>query len=137
MVHARVGPSTIHGLGLIAQEFIPCGAAVWEMRSGFDLEFTTKDLQSFPPPVRDQILRYSEGDYDPQRDCYTLCGDDARFTNHSNNPNTASVDDGRITMATRDIQTGEEITWDYRSWGVTPAWLNKTTGSQTRSVKGM
>jgi len=42
--------------------------------------------------------------------------DDARFTNHSADPNTVMADGGRITVARVDIHPGDEITWDYRSW---------------------
>jgi SET domain-containing protein len=47
-----------------------------------------------------------------------LCADDARFYNHSKTPNTTGVDlpgidSEQADMATRDIQKGEEITYDY------------------------
>jgi SET domain-containing protein len=43
-------------------------------------------------------------------------GNDARFINHSCNPNCEAVDDGgRIFIeALRDIRPGEELTYDYR-----------------------
>ena len=46
---------------------------------------------------------------------YVLCGDDARFFNHSADPNCLDLDDGAggITVAHRDIQRGEELTCDY------------------------
>jgi len=50
VVRAKVGPSRIHGLGLIAQEFIPVGTTVWELRVGFDLELTDEQINSLPPP---------------------------------------------------------------------------------------
>jgi hypothetical protein len=56
-------------------------------------------------------------DYDPATGTHTLSFDDARFTNHSDDPNTANAADGVSTVAVRDIEAGEEITWDYRSFG--------------------
>ena len=47
---------------------------------------------------------------------HLLCGDDARYTNHSGTPNTRCRDDH--TYATRDIQPGEEITSDYAEFDV-------------------
>ncbi|MCC6187626.1 MAG: SET domain-containing protein-lysine N-methyltransferase [Anaerolineales bacterium] len=43
-------------------------------------------------------------------------GNEARFINHSCNPNCEAVDvDGRIFIdALRDIRPGEELTYDYR-----------------------
>ena len=51
---------------------------------------------------------------------YILCSDDARFFNHSDTPNTESREvDGEdevITVAKRDMQPGEELTDDYRTF---------------------
>jgi hypothetical protein len=51
---------------------------------------------------------------------YILCSDDARFFNHSDTPNTESREvhgeDEVITVAKRDIQPGEELTDDYRTF---------------------
>jgi SET domain-containing protein len=116
LVRARVGTSDIHGLGPIATEHIPTGTTVWEFCPGFDLELTEVQVARLPPSAREQVLFYCDGDYDPARGVYTLSMDDARFTNHSDVPNTASAEGGRITVATRDIHPGDEITWDYRSW---------------------
>ena len=44
LVHARVGVSAIHGLGLIANEFIPMGSKIWEFMPGFDLEVLELDF---------------------------------------------------------------------------------------------
>lgn len=52
LVNARVGISSIHGLGLIAQEFIPAGTRIWEFRPGFDLMFTKADLQMLSETAR-------------------------------------------------------------------------------------
>jgi SET domain-containing protein len=46
-----------------------------------------------------------------------LCGDDARFFNHTKNPNV--VDDAKDpyqSIAVRDILAGEELTHDYFSF---------------------
>lgn len=42
-----------------------------------------------------------------------LCGDNARFMNHSFEPN-CDDDGGEFTTAARDIEAGEELTCDYR-----------------------
>lgn len=117
MVRARVRPSSIHGLGLFALEFIPAGSTVWRFTDGFDRTFTDADLQALPAAAREQVLFYCDGDYDPDTGVHTLSADDARFTNHSDAPNTVNAPDGISTIAVRNIHPGEEITWSYRSFG--------------------
>lgn len=114
LVNARKGPSKIHGLGLIAHEFIPKGTRIWEFKLGFDLKFTEEELQQLPLHARAQITYYSY--FDPRSGIYVLSIDDDRFTNHSDNPNVDLDDDGDSSIAVRDIHVGEEITWDYRPW---------------------
>ena len=46
---------------------------------------------------------------------YELCSDDARFFNHSDEPNTGSISND-TDVALRDIQQGEELTCDYRTF---------------------
>jgi uncharacterized protein len=109
LIDATVGPSAIQGLGLIANQFVPAGAKVWVFGDGLDVELTEQQMSRLSPAARGQALRYTYR-Y-PGTDTYLLCGDDARFTNHSDNPNTRCRDDH--TYATRDILPGEEITSDY------------------------
>ena len=109
LVNARVGISKIHGFGLIAQEFIPKGTVTWKLVPGFDCLFSEEELKSFPPSVQAQVHHY--GHYDSERNRYVLCSDDARFTNHSDEPTELSC--GDYSVAARDIQPGEEITCDY------------------------
>lgn len=52
----------------------------------------------------------------PRTGLYVLCGDDARFFNHSEDPNCFdfySDEEQDLTAARRDIRTGEELTCDY------------------------
>ncbi len=71
-----------------------------------------------PPPIvvaasREQIRRYTYVDL--VRGSHVLCGDDARFCNHSDHPNCHDFPDadGGTTVAARDIGEGEELTSDY------------------------
>jgi hypothetical protein len=113
LIHARAGLSDIHGIGLIAQEFVAHGTRVWELRAGFDLLLSQTELLQLSPPAQDQVIWYAY--WDSVRGAYVLSGDDDRFTNHADDPNTAS--DSDATYAVRDIYPGQEITWDYRAWG--------------------
>ena len=45
LVDARVGPSSIQGLGLFAQEFIPKGTTIWEYDAGLDLRLSQAEVE--------------------------------------------------------------------------------------------
>ncbi len=116
LVNARAGVSKIHGIGLIAREFIPSGTCVWRFQPGFDLMLSEDQLQSLSAPAQQQVRHYAF--YDSEKRVYVLSGDDDRFTNHSDEPNTQNVYTGEDfeQSACRDIQAGEELTWNYRGW---------------------
>lgn len=116
LVRVRVDRSPIHGLGVFAAEFIPKGAEVWRFTPGFDLDLEPGVLEHQPPRVREQLLHY--GYVDRRLNRYILCCDDARFINHSDDPNLRT-DHGRdrygVDIAVRDIAAGEELTVDYEA----------------------
>jgi SET domain-containing protein len=109
LVRAKAAASQIHGVGLIAQEFIPAGTIVWKFKPGFDVEIKEKDLDKLSLTAREQVLYYAC--LNEATRTFVLSSDDDRVTNHSDNPNTRCRDD--YTFAVRDIQEGEEITSDY------------------------
>jgi SET domain-containing protein len=124
LVRTTIGPSTIHGIGIFAAELIPAGTRIWEYREGVDSRFDSNFLQSLPRIAQDQLLNYSYRN--PRTGLYVLCGDDARFFNHSDTPNTDDLEfDGGvvegegITVAARDILPGEEIVSNYHAFDAT------------------
>ncbi len=52
------------------------------------------------------------GYHNADEDVYVICVDDARFFNHSENPNTDDTSEVE-TIATKDIHKREEITCNY------------------------
>lgn len=109
LVNAARQPSDIHGLGLIAREFIPRGRRVWQFCPGFDLIIPSADFAQYPVPVREQIDYY--GYLHEATQTYVLSSDDDRFCNHADDPNTRAA--GNHTVAVRDIPAGGEITFNY------------------------
>jgi SET domain-containing protein len=108
-VRARAGISKIHGIGLIAQEFVSVGSRIWAFWPGFDIALTVDEFDRLSPAAQEQMLHY--GWYDEDVDRLFLSADDDRFMNHSLNPNCRW--NGSYAEAVRDIKPGEEITFDY------------------------
>src|SRR5829696_3388201 len=128
LVDARVGPSAIHGLGLIAQADIAAGTTISKHAPGLDATLSQAELDALPAVARKNYRYYSYRNIHTEQ--YVLSFDDDRFTNHSNDPNT----DGR--KALRSIAAGEEITYDYRRWDLDCEWkLAGTPGSFGRSLQ--
>jgi len=122
LVETRIEPSEIHGLGLFAAHPIREGTPTWRFHPGIDVRLSDEALAALPAPVRRQFMRYTYRC--PETGDYVLCSDDARYFNHSDDPNTVSIrtpDGEAIDVAARDIAAGEELTCDYRrfdaDWG--------------------
>lgn len=110
----EIRPSPIHGLGAFATVAIPAGTRLIEYAG-----------QRLTPAEAE--ARYPDDDSGPQHTCLfaidddvvidaAVDGNDARFINHSCDPNCdAVVDDGRIWIETiRDVAAGEELAYDYQ-----------------------
>ena len=113
LVRAWVGPSKIHGLGLIAHEFIPKGTVSWKLVPGFDAILSEEEVKDLPQSAQEQVKYY--GFFHASFKKYILCADDDRFTNHSEEPNQKFY--GDYSIAIRDIDSGEELTDNYGDYG--------------------
>ena len=112
LVPVRLDRSEIHGFGVFAAEHIPAGTRVWEFTEGVDYRIPADDVHGAPEPWRAELLKYA---YRDSSGDYILCGDAARFMNHSEQP---SCDDSGdlYTVAISDIAPGVELTCDYRTF---------------------
>lgn len=95
------------GIGLIADQEIEKGQSTWVFNSVIDIKVNKKDIPEF---AKDFFKTY---EVDTGEDYVYLNTDNARFTNHSDNPNTKSLGLYKDNIAIRDIHIGEEITIDY------------------------
>jgi SET domain-containing protein len=121
LVKTSVGQSAVHGLGLFADQFIPKGTRMWEFDERVDRRFDEAHLTSLPEAEREAVLMHCY--VNPRSGLYVFCGDDARYWNHSDEPNSEDIgfDEGivngeGITIAARDIQRGEELLSDYKAF---------------------
>lgn len=117
-IRTYVAPSPIHGLGLFAAEPVPRGTKIWAFTPGVDLKLKPEQLDRLPPVARDFVLKY--GYLSKRSGLYVLHGDDARFTNHSAQPNLVSVGNSGshedFDVALRDIRPGDELTSNYEAF---------------------
>jgi SET domain-containing protein len=106
-VKTYLDKSSIDGIGLFADEDIPKGTITWKYIPDVDIELFEKEQVEVEYEF---VRKYSF--FDVQLNKWILSGDNDRFTNHSDTPNTAPLPDGRM-VAICDIKRGEEITSDY------------------------
>lgn len=114
LVRTRLSQSRIHGIGLFADEPITKDTIIWRFDPRIDIRISPEQLEALSWPAQEQMRRYSYRE--KHSGLYVLCGDDARFFNHSDTPNCIDLYDGvdaDITIALRDIEPGEELTCDY------------------------
>lgn len=118
LIKSKIGESEIHGVGLFADEFISKGTEVWRFTPGFDMKFTAEQLLQFPDSLQKYMYTYAWRS--KKSKLYCFASDNGKYFNHSENPNVLSeYRDGEeevVTVAIRDIQKGEEIVDDYRSF---------------------
>lgn len=111
-------PSSIHGFGLFADEPIPEGSPTWRFIPGIDQAIHPDIVRRVPEASREAFLTYAY--LDIRTGLYVLCADDARFMNHSDTPNVRGEYEldsvFGVDVAARDIEPGEELTCDYRTF---------------------
>lgn len=119
IVKTKIGQSKVEGIGLFADQFIPKGTVTWKFNPKFDVYFDPSEVEKMSELQKDLIIHFAYLSKKSGKYVYSI--DNTRFTNHSTNPNIAedeklSAGDAEIcTVATRNIQIGEEMTIDYRA----------------------
>ena len=107
MVRTELRPSHIHGIGVFLIEPVEAGQLIWRFDSRIDRIYSDEELEEF-------LRTYSTLHADLR--LWVLCGDNGRYFNHSDNPNTTSLgiafgDD----VAAEALPAGAELTSDYRT----------------------
>ena len=108
----EIRTSPIQGKGAFATEFIPAGMRLIEYAGE---RLTTAQADARYPEEDDRHHTFLFAIDDDVVIDAAVGGNDARFINHSCDPNCdAVVDDERIWIETlRDIEPGEELAYDY------------------------
>lgn len=127
-VPTYVGPSPIAGVGLFSASRLPAGHVIWEYTEGVDWRIAPDELERFPEPYRSRLHHYL---YLDESGIYVLCGDNAKFMNHSDEPNCDDPE-GAYTVTNRLIRVGEELTCDYRSFDAEARTLGLSFGETAK-----
>lgn len=113
MLHpsAKLVRSKIEGKGLIAKKRIPKGSILWKLSPKDKLrKYSMEKYRSFSLRYQKVLDRYS---YPDGHGCIVFSGEADKHWNHSCNANVLDTPDGEMCIVVRDIQQGEEITYDY------------------------
>ena len=108
--HLEKRRSDREGYGLFATRLIKAGEVVWKLDPK-DRWLTLTEVRSGPPEYRRYAFQH--------RNRYILTQDGSQYMNHSCDPNTWYMGDDSM-VARRDIQAGEEVTFDYTTSEVEP-----------------
>lgn len=115
LVKTKIKESPIAGIGLFADQLIPKGTLVWKFQKGFDIELSKTQFDELSKPAQEQVLNYCY--FNSATEMYVICADDARFFNHSDDPNVSSgPNDDHLDLALKDIEIGEELTQNYKNF---------------------
>lgn len=110
LVKTEVRPSSIHGLGLFAQEWIATGTPVSRWMAKHDYMLTRDEWWALPDRLREFLYDFVW--YGLKGKVYGTV-DNGRFTNHSAKPNLRWDARTKTMSAARDIAAGEELTENY------------------------
>jgi uncharacterized protein len=108
-VQIEVRQSRVHGRGVYAAQFIPKGTRI--------IEYTGERVSwEAAPDHADDPHTFNFGLENGDVINPEVGGNDARWINHSCNPNCEAIeeDDRIFIYAMRNIQVGEELLYDYR-----------------------
>jgi SET domain-containing protein len=109
----KLQQSEIDGLGVFAVQLISIGTCVWEYDPTVDVIMDRGTVLNLPEPAREHIRKHALTLGDGN---YQLGMDNNQYVNHSNNPNLIWAPDYNQFIAGRNIEAGEELTKDYRTF---------------------
>jgi uncharacterized protein len=127
VVKTIVKQSAIAGMGLFADEDIKEGSPVWQYTPETCMVITREQFQTFLQSfhkTEKQMIQYflTYTYYQAQLKGVILCLDNGRFVNHSEKPNLKNPLNlqknlaWQYSVACRNIEKGEELTEDYRTY---------------------
>jgi SET domain-containing protein len=105
-----VKESSINGVGVFTCQFIPKGTVTWEYDVDYDIAILPNDYRLLSGQLKDYIDKYA---YEIKNGNLILCGDNAKFENHSDKPNQIYDRVYDRDIAAIDIPKDTELTINY------------------------
>ena len=115
LIRTEIRPSKIHGLGCFSLENVKKGQRIWVFDTRIDTRFEVDGIISLPPAAIEFVKTYGYHEFVEGKRVVTLCGDNEKYMNHSDDPNViTSQQEKEFEIAARDISIDEELTTNYR-----------------------
>ena len=134
LVPCYLAASDIEGLGVFSRDTIRRGQLIWRFDPRIDRIIPRDSFSDADTRLSDFLSRYT---YIPPYDTNVciLDGDEGRYMNHSEMPNTdfSSIDAG---YAVTDIPAGVELTCAYREFDTTADIMMASIGPLGRQIHG-
>jgi len=112
MVDTEVRASPIHGLGVFFRTPIAKGTLIWRFDARVDRVYSEAEIDGLPPHMAEYLRIYST--WHEPTGLFVLCGDNGRYVNHSDAPNTLSASPAfGDDHALDDLPAGAEMTSNY------------------------
>ena len=86
MVETELRISPIQGIGVFVTEPVRAGQLIWRFDSRIDRVFSDEEVREMPRELQRFLKTYST--LHAELNMWVLCGDNGRFFNHSDTPNT-------------------------------------------------
>lgn len=126
--YVELRSSPLHGLGLFAKRDIPANTVWWKATRSNVLLLNQRQyftfVQSESNETMSGLLNIAKiyGYYSEKLDSIVVCLDNARYVNHSDQPNSGAPYNGDplCSMTQRIIYKDEEITEDYSCYDRCP-----------------
>lgn len=120
LIRTEIRPSKIHGFGCFSLEKVNKYQILWVFDPRIDTRFEVSEMYSLPDAMKEFVKIYGYQEIVNGIEVVTFCGDNAKYINHSETPNgITSPENYELEIAGMDINIGEEITSNYRSYDLT------------------
>jgi hypothetical protein len=91
LIRTSLHPSPIHGVGVFTNKPIPKGQVVWVFDARIDLSVPLEEKPNFPPAIQEFLYHLIYVEIMDGRKMMILCADNAKYMNHSNQPNQPNL----------------------------------------------
>ena len=113
-VKTYLDQSTVHGIGLFADQFISKDKEIWVFNPHVDLVYSEEQWNLLRSSISVESFASLRRLSFKEKGSFILCIDNSQFMNHSSErANVYQVDHENIMRASKDIQRGEELLCNY------------------------